>query len=93
MDGSQSPYRPDRHPSESYEDILNRDTRPIPEHLRLVIANSMVKHSVADGGEYALRRREVEEAAAAIAVGLRQTNHLGGGRQEYGRQLAAVTNQ
>ncbi len=34
MDGSQAPYRPDRHPSESYEDILNRDTRPVPEHLR-----------------------------------------------------------
>ena len=34
MDGSQSSYRPDRHPSESYEDILCRDTRPIPDHLR-----------------------------------------------------------
>ncbi len=34
MDGSHSPYRPDRHPSESYEDILCRDTRPIPDHLR-----------------------------------------------------------
>ncbi len=34
MDGSQAPYRPDRHPSESYEDILDRDTRPVPEHLR-----------------------------------------------------------
>jgi phenylpropionate dioxygenase-like ring-hydroxylating dioxygenase large terminal subunit len=27
-------YRADRHPSESYEDILERDTRAIPEHLR-----------------------------------------------------------
>jgi phenylpropionate dioxygenase-like ring-hydroxylating dioxygenase large terminal subunit len=26
--------RPDRHPSESYEDILNRDTRPVPDFLR-----------------------------------------------------------
>jgi phenylpropionate dioxygenase-like ring-hydroxylating dioxygenase large terminal subunit len=34
MDGSQAPARADRHPSESYEDILNRDTRPVPEHLR-----------------------------------------------------------
>ena len=34
MDGSQAPNRTDRHPSESYEDILNRDTRPVPEHLR-----------------------------------------------------------
>ena len=34
MDGSQGPYRSDRHPSESYEDILCRDTRPVPDHLR-----------------------------------------------------------
>ena len=34
MDGSQVDYRPDRHPSESYEDILCRDTRPVPDHLR-----------------------------------------------------------
>jgi len=34
MDGSQSAYRADRHPSESYEDILCRDTRPVPDHLR-----------------------------------------------------------
>lgn len=27
-------YRPDRHPSESYDDILNRDTRPVPDFLR-----------------------------------------------------------
>jgi len=26
--------RADRHPFESYEDILERDTRPVPEHLR-----------------------------------------------------------
>jgi len=47
---------------------LTFELAPIPEHLRLVIANSMVKHSLADGGEYALRRREVEDAAAAIAA-------------------------
>jgi phenylpropionate dioxygenase-like ring-hydroxylating dioxygenase large terminal subunit len=34
MDGSVPAYRPDRHPSESYDDILNRDTRPVPAHLR-----------------------------------------------------------
>ncbi len=28
------PFRTDRHPSESYEDILERDTRAIPDHLR-----------------------------------------------------------
>jgi galactokinase len=47
---------------------LTFEPAPIPGHLRLVIANSMVKHSVADGGEYALRRSEVEEGAAAIAA-------------------------
>ncbi|HEX4650979.1 MAG TPA: galactokinase [Granulicella sp.] len=47
---------------------LTFELAPIPAHLRLVIANSMVKHSLADGGEYSLRRREVEEAAAAIAA-------------------------
>jgi galactokinase len=39
---------------------------PIPPSLALVIANTMVKHSVA-GGEYTTRRAEVEEAAAVIA--------------------------
>ncbi|HZD48828.1 MAG TPA: galactokinase family protein, partial [Silvibacterium sp.] len=36
---------------------------PIPSHLSLVIANSMVKHSHA-GGEYNTRRSEVEEGTA-----------------------------
>ena len=39
---------------------------PIPSKVALVIANTMVKHSVA-GGEYTSRRAEVEEAAAVIA--------------------------
>ena len=39
---------------------------PIPASIALVIANTMVKHSVA-GGEYTSRRAEVEEAAAVIA--------------------------
>ncbi|HEY0316489.1 MAG TPA: aromatic ring-hydroxylating dioxygenase subunit alpha [Sphingomonas sp.] len=30
----QTGFRADRHPSESYEDILERDTRKIPDHLR-----------------------------------------------------------
>ncbi|HEX3891632.1 MAG TPA: galactokinase [Terracidiphilus sp.] len=38
---------------------------PIPPHVALVIANTMVKHSVA-GGEYTSRRAQVEEAAAVI---------------------------
>ena len=39
---------------------------PIPPSVALVIANTMVSHSVA-GGEYTTRRAEVEEAAAVIA--------------------------
>jgi len=38
---------------------------PIPRHLSLVIANTMVKHSVA-GGEYGIRRAEVEEGTAIL---------------------------
>jgi galactokinase len=47
---------------------LTFDLAPIPSHLRLVIANSMVKHSLADGGAYATRRREVEEGTAALSA-------------------------
>jgi len=39
---------------------------PIPANVALVIANTMVKHSVA-GGEYTSRRAQVEEAASVIA--------------------------
>lgn len=39
---------------------------PIPHEVAIVIANTMVKHSVA-GGEYTTRRAEVEEACAVIA--------------------------
>ena len=39
---------------------------PIPDGVALVIANTMVKHSVA-GGEYRTRRAEVEAACAVIA--------------------------
>lgn len=38
---------------------------PIPDHVALVIANTMVKHSVA-GGDYPTRRRESEAACAII---------------------------
>ena len=34
MDKPVPQFRPDRHPSESYEDILERDTRPVPDFLR-----------------------------------------------------------
>lgn len=39
---------------------------PIPGNVALVIANTMVKHTVA-GGEYTTRRAEVEAACAVIA--------------------------
>ena len=39
---------------------------PIPDDVALVIANTMVKHSVA-GGDYPTRRRESEAACAVIA--------------------------
>jgi galactokinase len=38
---------------------------PIPPSVSLVIANTMVKHSVA-GGEYGIRRTEVEEGTAIL---------------------------
>ncbi len=39
---------------------------PIPDHVALVIANTMVKHSVA-GGDYTTRRAEVEDATRVLA--------------------------
>jgi galactokinase len=38
---------------------------PIPENISLVIANTMVRHSVA-GGEYGIRRSEVEEGTEIL---------------------------
>ena len=38
---------------------------PFPDHIALVIANTMVKHSIA-GGDYATRRSESEAACAII---------------------------
>ena len=38
---------------------------PIPAHVSLVIANTMVKHSIA-GGEYTTRRAEVEQGTALL---------------------------
>jgi galactokinase len=45
---------------------LTYELAPIPHSIALVIANTMVKHSVA-GGEYTERRAQVEEAASIIA--------------------------
>ena len=44
---------------------LAYDLLPLPESIRVVICNSMVKHEVAHG-EYGDRRGEVEEGQAAI---------------------------
>ena len=46
---------------------LTAQLAPIPETLRLVVCNSMVRHSIG-GGEYGTRRREVEEAAHALGL-------------------------
>jgi galactokinase len=45
---------------------LSYKLAPIPDHVALVIANTMVKHSVT-GGDYPTRRRESEAACAVIA--------------------------
>ena len=45
---------------------LSYKMAPIPDHVALVIANTMVKHSNA-GGDYPTRRRESEAACAVIA--------------------------
>jgi nitrite reductase/ring-hydroxylating ferredoxin subunit len=34
MDDAGGAGRPDRHPGDSYDDILSRDSRPVPEYLR-----------------------------------------------------------
>jgi galactokinase len=45
---------------------LSYKMAPIPDQVALVIANTMVRHSVA-GGDYPTRRRESEAACAVIA--------------------------
>jgi galactokinase len=45
---------------------LSYKLAPIPAHVALVIANTMVKHSVA-GGDYTTRRAQVEAGCAVIA--------------------------
>jgi galactokinase len=46
---------------------LDFQLAPIPDSIRLVVSNSMVKHSIG-GGEYGTRRAEVEAGAAALGV-------------------------
>lgn len=54
---------------------LTAELAPIPTHLRLVVCNSMVKHSVATG-DYGVRRREVEEAASVLHAANPQIHQL-----------------
>ena len=46
---------------------LTSELAPIPAELRLVVSNTMVRHSNSDG-KYAARRREVEEAARVLGA-------------------------
>ena len=50
---------------------LTAELAPIPDSLRLVVANSMVKHTVTAGSPYAKVRTEVEEAARVMGRQLR----------------------
>lgn len=45
---------------------LDYEELPLPEQVLVVIANSMVKHSLSDGGDYNLRRREVQEGVRIL---------------------------
>ncbi|HEX4030111.1 MAG TPA: galactokinase [Terracidiphilus sp.] len=64
---------------------------PIPGHVVLVIANTMVKHSVA-GGDYPTRRAESEAACAVIASHRPEVKFLRDATLEdlekYGQEMA-----
>ena len=64
---------------------LTAELAPIPADLRLVVCNSMVRHSVAAGGEYAKVRSEVEEAARVLS------ERSGPGESGKAKQLRDVT--
>ncbi len=54
---------------------MTAELAPIPEDLRLVVCNSMVTHKVAGAeSDYAIVRREVEEAAHAMGRQLRDVS-------------------
>lgn len=46
---------------------LTAELAPLPDDLRLIVCNSLVRHSN-DDGKYGARRREVEEAAHALGL-------------------------
>lgn len=45
---------------------LDFEPLPLPAEVMLVICNSMVKHSLSDGGEYNARRGEVEQGVTLL---------------------------
>jgi galactokinase len=49
---------------------LEETAVPIPAHARIVVANSMVHHQLAGGGEYNARRRSCETGVAALQAAL-----------------------
>src|SRR5271154_4522780 len=62
------PFRADRHPSESYEDILERDTRPVPDHLREKEVREIGTYPVAASRYYvpAFFQREIERVWSRV---------------------------
>jgi len=50
-------------------------TVAVPEHIRLVVCNTMVKHELS-GGEYNLRRRQCEQGLYALAGALPNVSAL-----------------
>lgn len=69
---------------------LEFETLPLPEEVVLVICNSMVKHSLSDGGEYNTRRAEVEEGVRILRNYYPEAHTL---RDISEEQLRAVARQ
>jgi galactokinase len=70
---------------------LSFQLAPIPDHVALVIANTMVKHSVS-GGDYTTRRAEVEDAARVLALHRPEIRFLRdatlGDLEQWGHEMA-----
>ncbi len=45
---------------------LEYEALPLPKQVMMVICNTMVKHSLSDGGDYNLRRREVQQGVKIL---------------------------
>ena len=55
---------------------LDYEALPLPSEVLLVICNSMVKHSLAGGGEYNARRAEVQAGVKILAATLSRHPYL-----------------